>query len=188
MNNAIIALDIGGTKILGALFDENLNIVYKSKKSTKTYEGEKRILRQISKVISALIEKARENDLNITAIGAGVPGVIKEGTVLFTPNLPWSKYPLSKEIENLFGIPVTIENDANVSLLGEWGHGAAQNTKNTVGFFVGTGVGGGIIINSKIYSGNMGLAGEIGHITLNPDGVICGCGSRGGSRRRRGIS
>ncbi len=179
MKNAIIALDIGGTKILGALFDENLNIVCKNKKPTKTYEGKERILRQISKVVSYLIEKAHENDLMVKAIGAGVPGVIKNGSVLFTPNLPWSNYPLAKEIESLFDIPVIIENDANVSLLGEWGHGVAQNTKNTVGFFVGTGVGGGIIINSKIYSGNMGLAGEIGHITLNPDGVICGCGSRG---------
>ena len=179
MKKSVIALDVGGTKVLGALFDENFNIIARKKKSTKAYEGIDKILDQISKVISKLVETAEEAEFEVIAIGAGVPGVIKEGVVLFTPNLPWNHYPLAKEIESVFDIPVVIGNDANVSLLGEWGHGVAKNTKNTVGFFIGTGVGGGLIINSKIYTGHIGLAGEIGHITLNPDGVICGCGSRG---------
>jgi len=179
LKKAIIALDVGGTKVLGALFDEEFNIIQRKKKTTKAYEGVDKILNQISKVIAKLLETAEESEMEVVAIGAGVPGVIKEGVVLFTPNLPWNHYPLANEIESLFNIPVVIGNDANVSLLGEWGHGIAKDTVNTVGFFVGTGVGGGLILNSKIYTGNMGLAGEIGHITLNPDGIICGCGSRG---------
>jgi len=179
LKKSIIALDIGGTKVLGALFDNDFNILARKKKSTKAYEGVETILGQISKVISKLLEAAEEKELEVVAIGAGVPGVIKDGIVLFTPNLPWNHYPLSDEIEKIFKIPVIIGNDANVSLLGEWGHGIARDTVNTIGFFVGTGVGGGIIIDKKIYTGNIGLAGEIGHITLNPDGIICGCGSRG---------
>ena len=179
LKKTIIALDVGGTKVLGALFDQEFNIIQRKKKSTKAYVGVDKILGQISKVISKLMETAEEADMEVIAIGAGVPGVIKNGMVLFTPNLPWNHYPLAEEIEKLFKVPVIIGNDANVSLLGEWGHGVAKETKNTVGFFVGTGVGGGLIINSKIYTGNIGLAGEIGHITLNPDGIICGCGSRG---------
>ncbi len=177
--NAVIALDIGGTKVLGALFDEEINLIKRKKKSTKASEGNEIILSQISKVIQSLIETAEEEEYLVKAIGAGVPGVIQEGTVLFTPNLPWENYPLADELAARFDYPILIGNDANVALLGEWGHGAAQNTINTVGFFVGTGVGGGIIINRKIYTGSMGLAGEIGHISLNPEGIICGCGSRG---------
>ncbi|HOO31648.1 MAG TPA: ROK family protein [Thermotogota bacterium] len=179
MKKAVIALDIGGTKVLGALFDEETNIIKRKKKATKASAGTEMILEQISKVIAGLIETAEENEYQVMGIGAGVPGVIKDGTVLFTPNLPWENYPLADEIASRFNLPILIGNDANVSLLGEWGHGIARNTVNTLGFFVGTGVGGGIIINSKIYTGNMGLAGEIGHISLNPDGIICGCGSRG---------
>ncbi len=179
LKKAIIALDVGGTKVLGALFDDEFNIIQRKKKSTKAFDGVDKILNQISKVISKLLETAIEMSMEVVAIGAGVPGVIKDGMVLFTPNLPWNHYPLAKEIEDLFNIPVVIGNDANVSLLGEWGHGIAKDTVNTIGFFVGTGVGGGLILNSKIYTGNIGLAGEIGHITLNPDGIICGCGSRG---------
>ncbi|MFW5872092.1 MAG: ROK family protein [bacterium] len=179
MKKSIIALDVGGTKVLGALFDDEFSIIQRKKKSTKAYDGTEKILDQISKVISKLMETAESADMEVVAIGAGVPGVIKDGVVLFTPNLPWKQYPLSYEIQNLFKLPVIIDNDANVSLLGEWGHGVAKDTVNTVGFFVGTGVGGGLILNSKVYTGNSGLAGEIGHITLNPDGVICGCGSRG---------
>ncbi len=179
MKKSIIALDIGGTKVLGALFDQDFNLIDKKKKSTKTHDGIEKILDQIIKVISKLLETAAESNLECVAIGAGVPGVIKDGVVLFTPNIPWNHYPLADEIEKNFNIPVIIGNDANVSLLGEWGHGVAKNTVNTVGFFIGTGVGGGLILNSKIYTGHIGLAGEIGHITLNPDGIICGCGSRG---------
>ncbi len=179
MKKSIIALDVGGTKVLGALFDNDFNIIIRQKKSTKAYAGIEKILNQITKVISKLLEYAEENDYEVVSIGAGVPGVIQDGIVLFTPNLPWNHYPLAVEIEKLFNIPVVVGNDANVSLLGEWGHGIAKNTKNTAGFFLGTGVGGGIIIDSKIYTGNIGLAGEIGHITLDPDGVVCGCGSRG---------
>jgi glucokinase len=179
MKNAIIALDIGGTKILGALFDEDINIIKRKKKTTKASDGSDKIMDQISKVIQSLLHTATENEYEVKAIGAGVPGVIKDGTVLFTPNLPWENYPFADELSSRFDYPILIGNDANVSLLGEWGYGAAKNTVNTIGFFVGTGVGGGIIINSQIYTGNIGLAGEIGHISLNPEGIICGCGSRG---------
>ena len=179
MKKAVIGLDVGGTKVLGALYDEESNPISKEKKSTKASKGEEKILSQIAKVIRKLLETATEEEYEVKGIGAGVPGVINEGQVLFTPNLPWRMYPLAKLLEDEFNIPVLIGNDANVSLYGEWAHGVARGTKNVVGFFVGTGVGGGIIIDKKIYSGSIGLAGEIGHITMNPDGVICGCGSKG---------
>lgn len=174
-----IGLDIGGTKILGALFNDKGDILRRDKKKTKSDEGADVIFRQIMKVVDALIE---EIDLDkIEAIGAGVPGIIdgKNGVVIFSPNMKWENFRLKEEIEKKYGIKTFIGNDVNVGTLGEWKYGAGKDFKNIVGIFVGTGVGGGLIINGVLHEGVIGAAGEIGHMVLNPDGPYCGCGSKG---------
>lgn len=171
----IIGLDIGGTKILGALFDENGNILKKVKKSSKSDKSTDKVKEQIKKVIDELID---ENEA-IYSIGCGVPGVIEKGKVRFTPNMPITGLDLKGFLEEEYNTKAYVGNDANVAIYGEYKHGEISVYKNVVGFFIGTGFGGGIITDGKIYTGSIGAAAEIGHMTVNPDGPYCGCGSRG---------
>lgn len=174
-----IGIDLGGTKILGALFNEEGDIVKKSKIKTRAAEGKEHVFSQITKVIDELVDEIDIKE--VKAIGAGVPGIIdgKNGIVVFTPNLPWENYELTKEVTEKYGIPMYIGNDVNVGIMGERMYGAAKGLENVIGIFVGTGIGGGIIIEGKLYEGKTGAAGEIGHITIDPKGPICGCGARG---------
>ncbi|HPE68438.1 MAG TPA: ROK family protein [Thermotogota bacterium] len=177
---AKIAVDIGGTKILGALFDEEGTIVQRKKKATKAYKGEQGVFDQLCKVIDGLLEHEQNGErTEAVAIGAGCPGVIRDGFIHFTPNLPWSGFDLKAKLEEKYGLPTSVGNDANVSLLGEWKYGAAKGFTDVVGYFIGTGIGGGLICNGKLYTGSIGAAGEIGHMILLPDGPFCGCGARG---------
>ncbi|SSC11566.1 Transcriptional regulator/sugar kinase [Mesotoga infera] len=175
MSDQYIGLDIGGTKILGALFDEEGKIIKRSKKQSKADRGEEVIFGQVCKVIDSL----RDDSGRLVAIGAGVPGVIDRGRILFSPNLSWKDYPLEEKLVQRYSVPAYIGNDANVSLLGVWKHGIGKGCSNLVGFFVGTGIGGGIVINGSIFGGSTGGAGEIGHMIVLPDGPLCGCGARG---------
>lgn len=174
-----IGLDIGGTKIIGALFDEDENIVKSVKKKTKAREGKEAIFSQISKVIDGLLEGIEKED--VAGMGAGVPGIIdsEKGVVVFSPNIPWENYNLKEELEERYGIRLRIGNDVNVGVLGEWKYGAGKNYRNIVGIFVGTGIGGGLVLNGQIYEGKIGAAGEIGHMNISADGPVCGCGARG---------
>lgn len=169
-----IALDIGGTKILGVLFNEDKEIVKREKKSTKAHKGFEKVQEKICKVIDEL---AQGNE--IIAIGLGIPGFVREGKVEFTPNLPLTGFNIEKFLKDKYNVPVFVGNDANVSLYGEFKHGSAKEFKDIAGFFVGTGVGGGIIINGKMYTGSIGGAGEFGHMSIDAHGPYCGCGSRG---------
>jgi glucokinase len=181
MAKSYISLDIGGTKVLGAIFDENNNIVYRLKKKTKAEEGFEKIEERIIKLVDELITESGMNKDNLAAIGAGAPGIIDEnsGEIIFTPNLPWRNYNIRSVIEDRFKVPFYIGNDVKMGVLGEWKYGAGVNNKNIVGIFIGTGVGGGIIIDNKLYTGARHSAGEVGHMVLNTEGPYCNCGQRG---------
>ena len=174
-----IGLDIGGTKIIGALFNSEDEIVKTIKKKTKAREGVEVIFSQISKVIDGLVENIDKDE--ITSIGAGVPGIIdsENGIIVFSPNIPWNNYNLKNEIETKYGISCYIGNDVNVGVMGEWKYGSGIGYKNIVGIFVGTGIGGGLVLDGKMFEGKIGAAGEIGHINVIEDGPVCGCGARG---------
>ena len=177
-----ICLDIGGTKVLGAIFDSKNNITYRLKKKTKAEGDDSQNIEKI--IISVVDEMIKESGLKkgqINAISAGAPGVVNSetGIVLFSPNLPWRNYDIRTPIEKMFGVPFYIGNDVNVGVLGEYKFGAAKGYKNVVGLFVGTGMGGGLILNGKLFTGNQFKAAEYGHMILNPEGPLCGCGQRG---------
>lgn len=177
-----ICLDIGGTKILGAIFDEKGKIVHRLKKKTKSGGETSENIEEV--IISVVDEMRREFGLKkgqINAISAGAPGVIDQqsGVILFSPNLPWRDYDIRTPLEKRFGVPFFIGNDVNVGVLGEFKHGAARGYQNVVGFFVGTGMGGGLILNGELFTGNKFKAGEYGHMVLDPEGPLCGCGQRG---------
>lgn len=174
-----IGLDIGGTKILGAIFDENQQIIRRVKKKTKAVEGVETVIQQLIKVVDSLIDEIEELDGTLLGIGAGSPGIIiKESTIAFCPNIPFDNFDLGKMMEERYKVPFILGNDVNVAMYGEWKAANIKNAKNVLGVFVGTGVGGAIIIDGKLYTGQGG-AGEIGHMVINPGGLICGCGSQG---------
>ena len=177
-----ICLDIGGTKVLGAVFDSKKNIVCRIKKKTKeTGDSSQNVEEVIISVVDELIGKAGMKKGQIHAIAAGAPGVINQekGIVLFSPNLPWRDYDIKTPIEKKFGVPFYIGNDVNVGVLGEYKYGAAKGFQHVVGFFVGTGMGGGLILNGELFTGNGFKAAEYGHMVLNPEGPLCNCGQRG---------
>ncbi|MBR6397286.1 MAG: ROK family protein, partial [Lachnospiraceae bacterium] len=135
----------------------------------------------IISVVEEMIEAAGIDKKKINAIAAGAPGVINQetGVVLFSPNLPWRNYNIKKSIEEKTGIKFFIGNDVNVGVLGEYYYGAARGYKNVVGFFVGTGMGGGLILDGRLFTGNQFKGAEYGHMILDPEGPLCNCGQRG---------
>ena len=177
-----ICLDVGGTKVLGVIFDENREIVYRLKKRSKGKGNSAQNVEEvIISVVEEMIEEAGIDKSRIHAIASCAPGVIDQdaGVVLFTPNLPWRDYDIRSAMEKRFGVPFYIGNDVNLGVLGEYKFGAGRGYRNIVGFFVGTGMGGGLILNGELYTGNRFKAAEYGHMILDPEGPLCNCGQRG---------
>jgi len=173
---AYIGLDIGGTKILGVLYKEDGTELTKAKKKTKAYEGIEVVIEQIFKVVDKLLD---DDTIELMGIGAGSPGLIKdEGIVVFSPNIPFVDFDLKEKIMDRYGCPFVLGNDVNVAMFGEWKHTGLDQARSVLGLFVGTGIGGAIIINGELYLGQ-GSAGEMGHMVVQDNGVICGCGSKG---------
>ena len=177
-----ICLDVGGTKVLGAIFNEKKEIVYRLKKRSKGDDSESA---NVEKVIISVVEEMLEGSgigkSDVKAIAACAPGVIDQNTgiVLFTPNLPWRDYDLRGAMEKQFNIPFFVGNDVNLGVLGEYIYGAGRGYRNIIGFFVGTGMGGGMVLNGELYTGNKFKASEYGHMILEPEGPLCNCGQRG---------
>jgi len=175
-----ICIDIGGTKLLAVLFRGN-EIICRVKKKTKASEGEDKLKEKIINLVDEILVESKLSINDISSISAGVAGIVDEdkGIIIYSPNLPWENYNIKAVIEEKFKVPFFIGNDVNLGVLGEWKFGAGKNVKNLVGVFVGTGIGGGLIINNKLYTGNKHAAGELGHITVNTEGPYCNCGQRG---------
>ncbi|MBR3232260.1 MAG: ROK family protein, partial [Lachnospiraceae bacterium] len=164
------------------IFDEKDEIIYRLKKKTKqSGDDSANVEKVIVSVVEEMIEAAGIDKKKINAIAAGAPGVINQetGVVLFSPNLPWRNYNIKKSIEEKTGIKFFIGNDVNVGVLGEYYYGAARGYKNVVGFFVGTGMGGGLILDGRLFTGNQFKGAEYGHMILDPEGPLCNCGQRG---------
>ena len=182
MSKYNICLDVGGTKVLGAIFNEKREIIYRLKKRSKSGENNTQSIENvITGVVEEMIQESGIKKSEINAIASCAPGVIDQhtGVVLFTPNLPMRNYNIRAVMEKKFGVPFFVGNDVNLGVLGEYRFGAAQGYQNIVGFFVGTGMGGGLILNGELYTGNQFKAAEYGHMVLDPDGPLCNCGQRG---------
>ncbi|MGD0684442.1 MAG: ROK family glucokinase [Streptosporangiaceae bacterium] len=170
-----IGVDVGGTKVAAGVVDDQGNIVAKLKRSTPAASPE-----QTARVISEAVIELRDR-YQVGAVGVGAAGYIDEtrSTVLFAPNLAWRDEPLKKEVEDRVGLPVVVENDANATAWAETIFGAARGLKHVMLVTVGTGIGGGIVINGQLYRGRWGVGGEPGHYRVVPGGRLCGCGNRG---------
>ena len=181
-NDYYIGIDVGGTKVLTALADENGLILNKAQKPTEADKGEETIISNIKDSIDRVINNSPITKEEVKRIGIGSPGPLdlEKGLIIENSNLSWTNVPIVKILEEMTGIPVTLENDANAAALGEKHFGAGREADNIVYLTISTGIGGGIIIDKKIYHGGKGNAGEVGHMTLIPDSNYqCGCGNYG---------
>jgi glucokinase len=177
----VVGVDFGGTKILAGVFDGDLECIGKTKISTKSGRGQDVVIQRIARCVKDAVDECDLSLKQIKGIGIGAPAAVdpKEGKVLMAPNLGWEDVPLRKELEKELGIPVFLENDANVCILGIHEVEFKGEPDTMVGIFLGTGIGGGLILNHKLYSGFNQTAGEIGHMILDIDGPKCNCGNRG---------
>ncbi|MEI8062526.1 MAG: ROK family protein [Verrucomicrobiota bacterium] len=177
-----VGVDLGGTKILAAVFDERGKLISREKKATKSELGETVVLQRIEECIHEALAAAALPHTAIAALGIGVPGLVdtKGEIVRVAPNLGWHNVPLARLLSNRINIPVTVVNDVQAGTLGVGEYGAGRGLKSFVCMFIGTGLGGGIVIDGQLYRGSTGMAGEIGHMTVIPEGgPKCGCGNRG---------
>lgn len=175
----ILAVDFGGTNIRVARFEsEQPPFQAHVKTPTKASEGPQAVLQRLKDSIASLLPE----DRSAVRIGIGAPGPLDphSGVILRAPNLPgWEDIPLRKMIEDAFNLPVSVGNDANVAALGEWKFGAGRGTHAMVYLTVSTGIGGGVIAGDQLLLGARGLAAELGHVTVDPQGPPCSCGKPG---------
>ncbi len=177
----VIGFDLGGMKMISAVVDEKLNPVTRQKKKTSAQSGGEAIYERIKDCITASIELSGLSPEKIKGIGIASPGPMdrKTGVILDTPNLGFKNFPLKQRLEKDFKIPVIVDNDVSAGLYGEFLRGAAQGFRNVVGLFPGTGIGGGMILDGRLFRGSTGNAGEIGHMIIQVNGPLCGCGQHG---------
>lgn len=171
-----IGIDIGGTKVLGGVVDVDGTILATHRKSTPK-EGGAALTKTIADVAKVLLK-----DYPATAIGVSAAGFVSSDreTMLATPNISgWNGVNLKEEIGKLVSLPIVIENDANAAAWGEAQYGAGKNQSQMMMITVGTGIGGGAVIDGKLHRGAYGVAAEFGHLRVVPEGHICGCGARG---------
>ncbi len=176
-----LGIDLGGTCIKEGIVDGNGNILLQDKVPTESENGAGRVALNIANLCKTLLEKQGMKAAEVVGIGIGVPGMIdsKRGEVIYSNNLNWEHFFISEEVEKLTGMPVKIANDANVAALGETKFGCGKAYNNTVLITLGTGVGGGIVIDGKLFEGNRSAGAELGHSVIVADGEQCTCGRKG---------
>ena len=176
-----VGIDLGGTNIVAGVDDEEYNIIAKASTKTNCPRPEKEIADDMAKMALEAVKNANLTIDDIEWIGVGTPGIANSATgiIEYSNNLGFKNTPMVKYIQETIDKPVFIENDANAAAYGEFVAGAAKGAKNAVCITLGTGVGGGIIVDGKIYSGSNFAGAEIGHTVIEVDGAQCSCGRKG---------
>ena len=177
-----LGVDLGGTKILAAVFDDRGKLLSREKKATKPELGLTGVLQRVEECIHEALATAALPHTAITALGIGVPGLVdtKGEIVRIAANLGWHNVPLARLLKRRLDIPVTVVNDVQAGTLAVGEYGTGRGLKSFVCMFIGTGLGGGIVLDGQLYRGSTGMAGEVGHMPVIPDGgPKCGCGHRG---------
>ena len=176
-----LGIDVGGTVVKGALVSENGEILAKGKIPTDSKIGGEKIIRDIAAFCEELTSSYGIKLSAVEGIGMGIPGIVdgENGVIIYVPNLNWRNFEGAKLLSSLTGLPVKISNDANAAALGETKFGAGKNYKSTIMITLGTGVGGGVIIDGKLFEGNKGAGTELGHMVIVSGGEPCNCGRRG---------
>ena len=185
-NQFIVGVDLGGTNIVVCAMSADGSRQYGLRSEpTAAHEGADGVIARMARMVnSAVSDTMREAGVLREAflgVGVGAPGPLdrEQGIVLVAPNLNWHNIPLRDRMTALTGLPAALDNDANCATYGEWWVGAARGARNVIGMTIGTGIGGGIILDGRLYHGSSDVAGEIGHTTINQTGRRCGCGNYG---------
>jgi glucokinase len=181
--NIFVGIDLGGTSLLAVATTRKGKILGEKKRKTRAEEGASAVLERIVQAVHDAVSGAGAKMKNVRAVGIGAPGPLnpREGVIIHAPNLgpTWNNLPIAAYLSEKLGCPVYLENDVNVGAVGEQALGAGRGHKSLVAIFVGTGIGGGIILNGKLYQGTRYTAAEVGHTVLLADGPLCGCGKHG---------
>lgn len=169
-----IGVDLGGTNVTAGVVDAEHHVIAREKKKTKAERGQEGVVDRIARCVREAITQAGAADERIGGVCIGAPGAIDidKGVVVNAVNLRWKDYPLAKMLEEKLGLPVTLDNDVNVGTWGEHVAGAGRKYDDMLGIFVGTGIGGGLVIGGKLYHGHHHTAGEIGHVVLHADAPL----------------
>ncbi len=172
-----IGIDLGGTKMLTGLVKKDFSILAEEKSKVQPEEGPKFFFKSIEEGIEKVLSDSKVKLSQVAGIGVGCPGIIDsaEGRVISS----LKNFHLAEKLSGVFDVPVAVGNDVNVGLFGEHQFGAAKDYSDVVGIFLGTGIGGALILGGKLYAGSSGAAGEIGHMNVDPKGPQCGCGNYG---------
>lgn len=180
-NSLLVAVDLGGTKMLATVLDESLNEVASKKNKTPVGGDQEDVYEAIMETITDACDKADTKPKHTAGIAIAVPGPVdvEKGIVLMTPNMALENLPLRDRLAEELGVRVLLENDVSAGTFGEYYAGAAKGYKHVVGLFPGTGVGGGLVLDGRLYRGHRGGAGEIGHVIVQYGGPRCGCGQNG---------
>jgi glucokinase len=182
--NHFIGIDLGGTNLRAAIADTDTGQIFHQRKwPTLAAEGQEAVIQRIVRLIRELTQANGTSGAAITGVGIGVPGTpdIETGVIQFLPNLPgkWLNVPLQTIVEDQVGLPVALINDVRAITLGEWTFGAGRGADTIVCLAIGTGIGGGVVVNGQFHLGIGGTAGEFGHHVVEIDGLSCGCGGKG---------
>ena len=180
----VLGIDIGGTNlVVGSVAEDGSVLHAMQSEPTHAEAGATSVLDRLVALAERVIAQTRREipGAEIIGVGTGAPGPLdtKSGIVLLTPNLGWVNMPLRQIIHDRLGLPATLDNDANCAVLGEWWVGAARGARNAIGITIGTGIGGGLVLEGKLYHGASDVAGEIGHTTIETEGRRCKCGNYG---------
>ncbi len=175
-----IGIDIGGTKVAGGLVDVDGNITHRARRDTPHRSKSPSVVEDtIVEVVAELLQIVGSG--TVAAVGIGAAGFVAadRATVVFAPHLSWRHEPLQKALQKRIAMPIFVDNDANAAVWAEWKFGAAQGETHVMMITLGTGIGGGILINGEVQRGRFGIAGEFGHMQIVPGGHRCECGNRG---------
>ena len=175
----VVGVDLGGTKIYTALVDLEGNIIKEKAVETLAFEGENAVMGRIIDTINYVIDGSEKNLIKSIGIGSPGPLDVKNGIIIENSNLPFKNFEIVKTIRETYDLPTYLDNDANVATLGEFMFGAGKGTENMVFITASTGIGGGAVINGKLFRGTTGNALEIGHTIVANEGPRCGCGNIG---------
>jgi glucokinase len=177
----IVGIDMGGTSLRALVVNAQNEILAVEKQPTNVAQKPAGLIRDLAAMVEDVVKAAGLRRSQLRAVSIGAPGAVdpRNGVVYHAPNLGWDEVPLASDLRQLLHVPVFAENDVNAGVVGEHALGAGQGAQELVGMFIGTGIGGGIISRGELYLGMRGAAAEVGHMIVQADGPLCGCGNHG---------
>ena len=181
MGQHILGIDLGGTKVMAAVVDGDGQVMSRARAKTKAWRDDEGVFQTVAQTGQLAVEQAGIESSRLRAVGIGAPGPLDPDTgyIIESSNMKFKDFPLGPRLAEVFKCPAIVDNDVNAGTYGEFRRGAARGASEVLGMFVGTGIGGGLIINGALYHGASKNAGEVGHIVVKAGGPRCGCGARG---------